>query len=61
MAWPLVDDAGPPLEGVAELSVPGAEFWFCVWLGLLLQAALNTSSKLNANIPMRNLIEPPFL
>jgi hypothetical protein len=45
----------------AELSLPGAEFGFWVWLGLLLQATPNISSKLTANTAIRNLIEPPFV
>ena len=51
---------GPPVDDAAELSLPGAEFWFCVWLGLLLQAAPNISSKLTANTATRNLIKPPY-
>jgi hypothetical protein len=50
-----------PPDDAAELSLPGAEFWSCVGLGLLLHAAPNITSKLNANPAMRNLIEPPFL
>jgi hypothetical protein len=53
MAW-LPFDAGE------ELSPPGAEFWFCVWLGVRLQATPKISSELTANAAMRNLIEPPF-
>jgi hypothetical protein len=59
MAWPLFGDMLPP-DDDAELSLPGAEFWSWVWLGLL-HAAPNASSKVTANVAIRNLIEPPFL
>jgi hypothetical protein len=57
IAWPPFGVMPPPED--VELSLPGAEFWFWVWLGLL-QATPNTSSKLTANPAMRNLIESPF-
>src|SRR5260370_29376457 len=64
-AWPPFGAMRPSgaelFDDAAELLLPGAEFWFWVWLGLLLQATPNIISKLTANTAIRNLIEPPFL
>jgi hypothetical protein len=63
MAWPpfgaMLPSGAEFFDDAAEVSLAVAEFGFCVWLGLRLQATPNISSKLTANTAIRNLIWPP--